>query len=265
MTVETHVQDALDRTATERTHVEQKGAAFEQFRTAVRDIETRTGCGHAGDPMADGGIRVAATGYGGGGTQNKCEQVRAVFAETVGQASDVVAAEETTIETLREEFCEEVALALSPHSKSQFTPNVKQAVLTAAGNRRQELAALDKALVVERESLTDAVEEIAEMTTWLADADQTPLLGLGFEELRQRHERLSVFRDRCTRIADQRQDTLETTTSYDGSAGLEHEGVVTYLYDDFPTTHPVLSTTARLDEVCADCQRAVRDHLTRRV
>jgi hypothetical protein len=265
MSVETHVGDALDRAETERRHVEQKGAAFQEFRAVVREIEPTTRGGQPGGPMADGGIAVAATGYAGGGTRNKCEQVRAEFAETVGQVSDVVAAEETTIETLREEFCEEIALALSPHSESQFTPNVKQALLTAAGNRRQELAALRKALVVERESLDDAVEEVGEMTTWLAEADQTPLLGLGFEELRERHERLSSFRDRCKRIADHRQDTLETTTSYEGSAGLEHEGVVTYLYDDFPTTHPVLSTTARLDEVCADCQRAVRDHLTRRV
>ena len=27
----------------------------------------------------------------------------------------------------------------------------------------------------------------------------------------------------------------------------------------------LLSTAARLDDICAECQRAVRDHLTRRV
>jgi hypothetical protein len=265
MSVETHVQDALDRAETERAHVEQKGAAFQEFRAAVRETEPTTGGGQSGGPMADGGIAVAATGYAAGGSQNTCEQVREQFAETVGQASDVAGADETTVETLREEFCEEVALALSPHSGSQFTPNMKQIVLTAAANRRQELGALRKALDIERDSLESAAEETTEMTAWLAEADQTPLLSLGFEELRQRHERLSALRDRCERIADQRQNTLETTTSYEGSAGIEHDGVIGYLYDDFPSSHPVLSTTTRLEEVCADCQRSVRDHLTRRV
>jgi len=264
MSVETHVQDALDRVETERTHVAEKGSAFQEFRADVREVDPTSGYSPPGGPMADGGMAVTTTSYCGG-TESKCKRVRELFEETVGQVSDIEAAQETTIETIRGEFCDEVALALSPHSDSRFTPNVKQVVLTAAGNRRQELGALGKALAVERESLESAVEEVTEITAWLAEADQTPLLNLGFEELRRRHERLSGFRARCERLANQRQETLETTTSYEGSAGIEHDGVVSYLYDDFPVTHPVLSTTTRLDEVCADCQRAVRDHLTRRV
>jgi hypothetical protein len=265
MTVETHVQDALDRATTERAHVAEKGTAFQEFGAAVREVDPAAGPSQTGGPMADGGVAVSATGYCAGGTETGCKRVRELFEETVGQVSDVQNSQETTIETIRAEFCEEVALALSSHSESNFTPNVKQVVLTAAGNRRQELGALEKALCTERDSLDAAAESVTEITAWLAAADQTPLLDLSFEELRERHEQLATFREQCDRIGKQRQETLETTTSFEGSAGIEHDGVVTYLYDDFPATYPVLSTTTRLDEVCAECQHAVRDHLTRRV
>lgn len=260
MSVDNHVRDALERVTEERAHVAGKATRFQKFQVAVRDVEATTESRPGGGPMADGGVTV--TGYCGGSSSGRCEQVRSQFEELVGPILD---SQPSMTETLREEFCDEIALALSPQSETRFTPGVKRAVLTAAGNRHQELRTLEKALERERESLENAAEQIEEMTSWLARADQTPLLELDFEQLSDRHERLAEFRDRCQTIARERQETLGCTTSYEGSAGIEQQGVCGYLYEDFPTVHPVLSTTTRLEELCGDCQRAVRDHLTRRV
>lgn len=265
MTVETLLQDALDRVETERAHVSEKVTAFSQFRAGVHELAPASAQPGPPGAMADGGMTATTTTLSMRSSSG-CQQVRRLFEETVEPVSTTETDEtESTVELLREEFCDEIALAVSPHTEGQFTPGVKQAMLTATDNRRQELGALEKALAVETESLEAAESPVREMTAWLASADERPLLELGFEQLRERHERLAEFRERCTEIADRRQETLEQTTSYEGSAGIEHKGVVGYLYEDFPTAHPVLSTATNLDDVCADCQRAVRDHLTRRV
>jgi len=104
-----------------------------------------------------------------------------------------------------------------------------------------------------------------EITAWLSSADGTPLLGLDFEGLRARHERLAAFREQCDRLARKRQSLLTRTVSEGGAAGVDHRSLVESLYGGLPTAHPVLSAAVTLEEVCTDCQKAVRDHLTRRV
>ena len=80
-----------------------------------------------------------------------------------------------------------------------------------------------------------------------------------------RHEQLSTHRDQCEERLLARQETIQTTTSQDAQIGLKHRSLVTYLYQAFPVSYPVLSTLTRLNALLADCQRIVRDHLTRRV
>ncbi|MCL7416764.1 MAG: hypothetical protein M8354_02845, partial [Halalkalicoccus sp.] len=58
---------------------------------------------------------------------------------------------------------------------------------------------------------------------------------------------------------------LGRTTGADGKAGVRHRDLRGYLYEGFPIDHPVLVTVVRLEELCGKAQRAVRDHLVRRV
>ena len=62
-----------------------------------------------------------------------------------------------------------------------------------------------------------------------------------------------------------RQRFLDRTTSIDAQVGLHHRTAVPGLYTEFAVDHPVLATGVRVDGICRRCQRAVRDHLTRRV
>jgi len=113
--------------------------------------------------------------------------------------------------------------------------------------------------------LEAAGETVEEITGWIVDTDETPLTDLGFQGLRRRHEALARHRDRCEELATQRQEFLERTTSRSAEAGIRHRSLVPHLDQEFPMDHPLLVTVARLDDACAECQRAVRRHLVRRV
>lgn len=262
MTIDTHVHDALTRVEAEQGAVAEERSAFEQFAATVEGIDPATPGGNAaGMPVADGGA-MAATAATPDRPRDRCDRVRDAFAETVGATIDD---DLSLVETMSEDLCEEVALALSPETAHRFTPPVKRTVLTATEKRRTQLGALRKALSREADSVRIAVDDVEEITAWLASADETPLLEVGFDRLRERHEHLSQYRARCEELAQRRQETLETTTSNGGAAGIEHRTVVEYLYQDFPTAYPILSTATTLTDLCADCQETVRDHLTRRV
>lgn len=262
MSIDTHVDDALVRVQAERGAVDEELEAFDRFTARVAGIDPVTPADRSmGVPVADGG-GTAATATTRDQPGTCCDRLRDAFAETVyGTIDDDL----SLTAAMSEDLSEEVALALSPETTHRFTPPVKQTVLAATEKRETELGALKKALSREEDSVRTAAGELDEITAWLAAADETPLLDVGFEQLRERHERLSRYRERCEEVARRRQQTLATTTSNGGAAGIEHRTVVDYLYSDFPTTHPVLSTATTLADLCGDCQETVRDHLTRRV
>jgi hypothetical protein len=119
---------------------------------------------------------------------------------------------------------------------------------------------------VDRETteLDAAAEVVDRVTGWIATADETPLTELGFETLRARHETLARHRERCDDLAARRQSFLDGATGEGPDASVGHRRLVAFLYQSFPVDHPVLATVVRLDDACAECQRAVRRHLVRR-
>jgi len=272
MTVRTHVRDAHERVERKQEHVEAKLAGFEQFEQALRELSGSSGnddrtartdaarTTHA----TDGGVAAAPTlGRTSQGDDRAC-RVRTLFAETVhphcGRDDEPV----SVLASVRDELGEELALVLAP-TTGGITPELERGLLSATARRRAELAAVDCALDVEAESLDAASEEIEVITDWLVRAEDTALTQLGFESLRERHETLACHRETCDRLARERQETLRGTTSHDAAAGVGHRPLVESLYGDSPVSYPVLSSVTRLDALCADCQRVVRDHLVRRV
>ncbi|ARS89406.1 DUF7260 family protein [Natrarchaeobaculum aegyptiacum] len=268
MTVRTPIHRATERVADERDHLEGNLAAIERFAAGVRELSPVSPPGSAGTPpLADGGVVLAARSqWGGDQTDDRCEQVRDLFADTIRPYSVAdIDQPEPLLETIAEELGTDVAVALSAETESAFTPQVKRATLAAATDRRDECLALERAVAREAESLEAAATTVDSITEWLCRADETPLLDLGFDDLQERHEALAEHRERCRRLLEKRQSTLQRTASHHASAGVRQRSVTRYLYCEFPVSYPVLSTTLRLERACADCQRAVRDHLTRRV
>lgn len=258
--IETHVGSAREAVERERELLAEERAAYEQFQREVASLSaTEMRRGTAG--TASGGAAVQSAGVETG--ESACEQVREAFAETVRPYSVDDVGDEPLLETIREELGDGVALALAPTTDTAFTAGTKQAVLTAARERRRGIEATVDALDSEAASLREVGDAVAETTDWLATADETPLSTLGFDALCERHERLAEYRNQCEELLDDRQRLLLETTGRNQSADVRHRSLVRYLYKSFPVVYPVLSTLTRLYDLLEDCQRAVRNHLTR--
>ncbi|WP_435115097.1 DUF7260 family protein [Halolamina sp. C58] len=260
--IETHVDRARTAVEREREVLSEERSAYETFRRRVESLSAAE-MGHGGGVGGARGGVVSRTAHGDA-SGGACEQVREAFAETVRPYSVDDVGDEPLLETIREELGDGIALALAPTTETAFTPETKGAILTATRERRRGIDATIDALESEAESLRAVGEAVGEITDWLATADETPLSELGFEALRERHDRLAEFRDRCEGLLDDRQELLLTTTGRNQSADVAHRTLVRYLYSSLPVVYPVLSTVTRLYDLLAECQRAVRAHLTRR-
>ena len=262
MPVETHIDRARERVRAERDAVDAKHDAYETFGGRVSKLQTDRTSPSATRTAGGVGSHHAVDGSG----CDRCRPVRTAFAETVLPHSVADIDEtESVVETIREEFGPEIAVALAPTTATSFTPELKQTVLAGVRSRRSEIAALQDALCREADVLTDAAETVDEVVDWLVDRDETPLTDLGFEALSRRHERLVAYGDRCDAVARRRQQFLRAATASGIDAGVRHQRLVVYLYQDFPVDYPVLSTISSLAETCRVCRRRVRAHLVRRV
>lgn len=247
----TSVDRARKCVAHEREEVGAKHEAYDRFRSRIESIspratDTGTGTGVGGNTLVSSGSRTTA------------RPIRETFAETVAPTCE----NQPIMELLAAELGEEIGAALAAGGVS---PPLVRAICTESDQRRIELAAMDRALDREAESLSHAAETIASICEWLIAENETPLLACGFEELRARHERLVGFRADCEALCADRQNHLERTTGADGQAGVRHRDLIRYLYEPMTIDHPVLVTVVHLDDLCSECQHAVRDHLVRRV
>lgn len=261
MTIETHVDDAIERVDAEVEHFENRLSGVEAFERELRDLQPTAGQ-PGGPPATDGGVGAISPAVRSNST-SQCTKVRELFAETIYPHSSSEG-DESVIETINEELSQPVSVALAPGTDQQFTPPLKQTILSATADRQAEIESMLHALDSERDSLVAARDEIQEITTWLCEADQTPLLQLNFETLRDRHEVLDDHLQRCGQLETRRQNHVHGTTSQAGVAGVDHHQLVQFLYQSFPVSYPVLATLANLEEVCRTSQRRVRDHLVRR-
>lgn len=253
MTGQTAVHHAAERVAVEKSAIAEKVDALETFTERVESLgPTQTSQERATQTVA--GSMVTA------GVSDKRSTVRSAFAETVAPHAE----DDSTLEAVRTELGEGVALALAPTTQAAFTPELRTHLLTATENRRQELAVTVQALGREAEQVESAAATADDLLASLRRADETALSALGFEELRTRHERLSEWDDQLVTAAERRQAFLHGSTSHGGQIGVDNHDLIRSLYEDFSVSHPVLSTVAELQAVLEDCQAVVRDHLVRR-
>ena len=261
--IATHIDDARERVTAEQDSIAAKRAAVQEFADRVAEIapESTSTAATAG---AGRGMTATATG-GVGGPSDPCAEIRDAFAETVAPCSVPDGDSEPLLETIRVELTDSVAAALAPGTATPLSPELKRAIVSEAQRRQTELKVMGEALDSEEQRLAAAADTVEEITDWLVEADETPLSELGFDALKQRHERLGAHREACDTLVAERQAFLDGTTSETVETGVRNDHIVSQLYEDFPVEYPVLATAGRLEELCRDAQRVVRDHLTRRV
>lgn len=267
MTVDTFIQQALTRARAERERIVEKRDALAAFADRVEEIPAESPQPQGGEQRATTGEPISTQACAPTTGTARRRAVREAFAQTVHtQSVEDEGAFESFVGTIAAELTDDVAAALAPaESTRPFHPVLKQRVLAETTARRQECAVLVEALDREREALRDANTDVVAVLDWLVRANDIPLTSLGFEDLRARHDTLATHRDRCERLAHDRQALLNRKTCHGTHLGLTHRSLVTSLYADFAVDYPVLATVARLDSACGDCQRVVRAHLVRQV
>jgi hypothetical protein len=260
MPVPTYIDQAGTRVQAEQDVVAEKIDAFDAFIDRVAELPT--------DPTPSSAGMAATTGTQlrvDSATDDHCRTVRKAFDETVRPHSVAeVGGSESLLETMREELTDTIVLALAPTTDVSFGPELKQMVISRTQDRRAEATALHEALGREEVHLTEVGAAVDDITAWIVEANETPLTDLDFDALKRRHETLASHRDRCETLAHRRQQFLRETTNNGIEAGVRHERLIPYLYQDFPVDHPVLARVTKLDGMCDECQRIVRDHLVRR-
>jgi hypothetical protein len=265
MTIDTHIDSARDRVCKEREAVQQKQTAVEQFISRVQNLSPVTSAAATSSHAA--ALSIGGTQLSGASRQAEsgCSRVRTAFADTVRSHSVADIDEgEPLLETIRSELSESIAVAVAPTTETTLTSDLQAAIVGKAQNRQGEIRALATALEREHDQSETATEIVGTVTDWIVDVNDTPLTGLGFDALRERHTALTEHCEECTQLAVERQEFLHGTTSRDAQVGISHRSLLEYLYQDFPVHHPVLATIARLAETCEACQRVVRQHLVRR-
>lgn len=266
MPIETHIDSALTRVEREQEHFEAERRAYRRFHSEVASLSPQPATtASTNSAVAGGSLSVSGQSQYDATTTN-ADRIRELFAETVQPHSVADSdTEEPLLETIREELSDSIAFVLASGTDAAVTPQVQSAICSTAQQRQQELGAMIGALDRETTSLQTAADDCQTITEWIADHNQASLLQMGFSDLQQRHEQLSTHRKRCDERLHTRQETIHSTTSRGTQAGMRHRSLMTYLYQDFSVSHPALSTITRLNGLLADCQRTVRDHLTRRV
>jgi hypothetical protein len=266
MPIQTHIDDALTRVERERTHVEGERRAYERFYSEVASLSPQPATAQSAIRSAGVGSLSISGWSQSETTKTDARRIRELFSETVRPYSVAdLDAEESLLETIRGELGDSIAVVLAPGTDAVVTSQIQRAICSTAQQRRRELDAMGRALDREKASLEAAAYDCQTITDWVVDHNQPSLLEFGFPELQRRHEQLSARRTRCDDRLVARQETIQATTSRDAQIGLKHRSLVTYLYQGFPVSYPVLSTLTRLDSLLADCQRTVRDHLIRSV
>jgi len=177
-TVQTEIDDALERVHEEREHVTGKMKAYRRFRRAIEETEFRKQRTSKGRSSA-----LTLESH----STDACEQVVRAFAETVRPHSfEDMDEAETVLETVSEELGAEMAVAHSP--KTDAVPP-KDAVVSSASERILELELFADTLENEEASLREARAVVEDVTGSILENDDGEVYALRFDELRQRHER----------------------------------------------------------------------------
>lgn len=254
MTVETVIERAQKSVQQERDSLDAEIDAFERFEDRVAEVSPVQ---HSTQQV----ITTVGTQSGSVSSTGGCEAVRTAFAETIAPHTE----RDALLEAIRDELTESIATALAQTTAAPLSPRLKRGILDESRRRKRERQVQSQAIERETAYLADVSETVTGITSWILSLDSPTLLDSDYSTLRTHHETLATHRETCTEYARDRQSFLRESTSDSGTIGLRHRNLVQYLYTDLDVAYPVLSAVTRLDSACEECQRLVRDHLTRRV
>lgn len=263
MVIESYITDAQTCVQAEQEALDDKHEAYETFIQKVEKLQVYQRSASATGIKTVGGMANHSSDRS---RPDRCRLVRNIFDQTIRPHSVAdIDESEPLLETIRQELTDEIAVALAPTTEISFTSELKQMTLTEAKAQQLEIEVCRQAIDREESQVSDVNKTVENILTWIVEANETRLLELSFDALKQRHETLAEYRNRCDEIAYQRQDFINKSTTRGVDVGFEHRSLIPYLYQDLEIDFPVLATVANLDMACQSCQRTIRQQLIRRV
>lgn len=160
-----------------------------------------------------------------------CEAVLAAYERTfvaTDHYDDVYG--EPLLESVAQEFGPDLAQALAPDTSVSFSPQIKEALQTAAQRGIRDRTALLSCVESERESLAERRRDMVSIVESL-DSSVVP------EWYRDQ------FQSDVTAVLSERQETLQDRTQ-----AFDSHDFCAYLYEETPWRYPVLASVARLVE-----------------
>ncbi|MEF8814399.1 MAG: hypothetical protein V5A55_11355 [Halovenus sp.] len=243
--------EALATVERERECVNAEREAFEEFATTVESLPARPGQSAETPP----GL-TTATGDGG-----RLRAVRDHYRETVMAVPDY---DEEYGESLQEnmtaEFGGEVAAAVT--GGSQFTPQLRQLLVSGAQTAARQRERLGGTLDTEYESVSDARTQLEDIDANLQRVTATDPLEQSFSDLVDDAHDLRQDERRCEQLLETRQQEINREKRQFRRSGdvLLQE----YLNADLDVTFPVLDAALEQLGRLRERQRVVIRSLVRR-
>jgi len=222
----TRLHEAGDALDAERERTRNERDAFAAFVESVASIDPEN------PGLTDGGPRAVAASSGG-----SLSRVVDAYRDTVLGLSHYDAEyDEALAEHMAAEFGDDVALAV--RNGAILSPQLQRTLCTSAAQAKERRERLLSALDAEADSLSSCRRALESVDATVEAADPTP--GCDRAALVDDWQAVRDATERSEALLSERQDDIHAQRHVVGSAG----GPTTlyeYVYDELPTSYPVLS------------------------
>jgi len=256
-TAETLIDEAQQLVIDERKAIADKLAALDRFAKGVTKISTETRPSPTGSAVAGNFLNSSPMSVS---NDDRICRVRSLFAETVQPHSIAdIGRSEPLLVTIQEEFNEEIALALSPSTNHQFTPQLQRAICSATERCKSDLRVMDKGLAIEEDDL----EYVAELRKSLPDklSAAPDASEIHSTTLVNQYEKIEHCKRQCEQLTIDRQLTVHATINHSPEGNLSHSFLLDYIYQSLDVDYPVLSATIQLINHCETHQQTICERL----
>lgn len=169
--------------------------------------------------------------------------------------------DETLAENMRAEFGDEVASAIV--NGSQFTPQLKEALLHGSRDAQERRRELMTGLQREHEDIKEAYQLFTDLDADLESINDQSLADRSFTDLMADWDRLGAIEERCREALTQRQQHIREW-SMSGPRSNDAPTLHEYLYQPLDVTYPILAEGTALVDRIQTIRSRVLIGLTRR-
>lgn len=245
-----YLRSARDVVETEKSRTRAEREAFLRFADRIDDVPPTAS--RRVNPT-DSGVLLAQSVPAH--TDSGMEAVRSAYRETV-MAIDHYEEDygEALIENMAFEFGRYIAVTVE--TGSQLTPQLKQALKTAAGRAAAERSRFMGTLERETDSLDEAHDTFTSIQQELESYQPEALIESSYQTLVEKFDMLDGLEDGCTAALKERQRQLQDGP-FNRDTPRNTPNLVEYLYAELTVDYPVLSAGLKIHQRIRNSRQAI--------